>query len=179
NGINHDFDYVLKGVAEMNNLNIKADATLLKADVVLMNAQKINQSNVDVQNQLDNIILESGTSDAELVQARHSYNGEEFDTLKDRLDKRDKNLLTRVVNANDFGIVGDGIADDTVAIQSALDYARENGREVFLPSGTYLISSPLTLNGVSLYGNKGNIYTSGVGTIIKCATKDFSAIQQG
>ena len=163
----------------MNNLNIKADATLLKADAVLMNAQNINQSNVDVQNQLDQIIVESGTSDAEVVQSRYSYNGEEFTTLKQRLDKRDKNLLTRIVNAVDFDIVGDGVTDDTAAIQSALDYAKENGGELFLPEATYLISSTLYLNGVTLRGNVSNIFTSGTGTIIKCATKDFKAVAQG
>ena len=163
----------------MNNLNIKADATLLKADAVLMNAQNINQSNVDVQNQLDQIIVESGTSDAEVVQSRIAYNGEEFTTLKQRLDKRDENLLTRTVNAVDFDIVGDGVTDDTAAIQSALDYAKDNGRELFLPEGTYLISSTLFLNGVTLRGNVGNIFVSGKGTIIKCATKDFKAVAQG
>lgn len=179
NGINNNFDYLFEGVAAMNNLNIKADATLLKADAVLMNAQNINQSNVDVQNQLDQIIVESGTSDAEVVQSRYSYNGEEFTTLKNRLDKRDKNLLTRIVNAVDFDIVGDGVTDDTAAIQSALDYAKENGGELFLPEATYLISSTLYLNGVTLRGNVSNIFTSGTGTIIKCATKDFKAVAQG
>src|SRR5699024_10469612 len=178
NGINNNFDYLFKGVAEMNNLNIKADATLLKADAVLMNAQKINQSNVDVQNQLDKIIVESGTSDAEVVQSRLAYNGEEFTTLKNRLDKRDENLLTRTINAIDFGIVGDGVTDDTATIQSALDYAKDNGGELFLPEGTYLISSTLYLNGVTLRGNIGNIFVSGKGTIIKCATKDFKAVDQ-
>ena len=163
----------------MNNLNIKADATLLKADAVLMNAQNINQSNVDVQKQLDQIIVESGTSDAEVVQSRIAYNGEEFTTLKNRLDKRDENLLTRIVNAVDFGIVGDGVTDDTTAIQSALDYAKDNGGELFLPEGTYLISSTLYLNGVTLRGNVSNIFVSGKGTIIKCATKDFKAVAQG
>ena len=179
NGINNNFDYLFEGVATMNNLNIKADATLLKADSVLMNAQNINQSNVDVQNQLDEIIVESGTSDAEVVQSRLAYNGEEFTTLKNRLDKRDENLLTRTINAIDFGIVGDGVTDDTLAIQSALDYAKDNGGELFLPEGTYLISSTLYLNGVTLRGNVGNIFVSGKGTIIKCATKDFKAVAQG
>src|SRR5699024_3639922 len=139
NGINNNFDYLFEGVATMNNLNIKADATLLKADSLLINAQNSNQSNVDEQNQLDKIIVESGTSDAEVVQSRYSYNGEEFTTLKQRLDKREKNLLTRIVNAVDFGIVGDGVTDDTLALQNALDYAKNNGGELFLPEATYLI----------------------------------------
>lgn len=139
NGINNNFDYLFEGVATMNNLNIKADATLLKADAVLLNAENINNNNVDVQNQLDNIILESGTSDAEIVQARLAGNGEEFTTLKERLDVRDKNLLSRDVNAIDFGIVGDGVADDSDALQAASDYAQSLGldKALFIPKGRY------------------------------------------
>jgi Pectate lyase superfamily protein len=40
-----------------------------------------------------------------------------------------------------FGAVGDGIADDRIAIQAALDEAhRHGGGEVFLPAGTYRVT---------------------------------------
>ena len=44
-------------------------------------------------------------------------------------------------NVQDFGAVGNGVADDTVAIQTALD-ATEGG-VVFLPIGTYIISDTI------------------------------------
>lgn len=48
-----------------------------------------------------------------------------------------------------FGARGDGIADDTAAIQAAIDA----GKPVFLPKGTYRISSPLVLGaGTRLFG---------------------------
>src|SRR5699024_7044638 len=167
NGINNNFDYLFEGVATMNNLNIKADATLMKADAVLMNAQSINQSNVDVQNQLDNIILESGTSDAEVVQSRLAYNGEEFTTLKERLDARDKNLLSRDVNAIDFGIVGDGIADDTAALQAASDHAASLGLDkvLFIPKGNYRTTDTVTFKN-SLNAVQATIRYEGSGTAI-------------
>ena len=50
-----------------------------------------------------------------------------------------------VVNVKDFGAVGDGITDDTVAIQAAIDSV---GKTVFLPSGTYLIKNTLVISKV-------------------------------
>lgn len=45
-------------------------------------------------------------------------------------------------NVKDFGAVGDGIADDTTAIQAAHDA----GISVYYPSGTYLLSDRITLS---------------------------------
>jgi hypothetical protein len=47
------------------------------------------------------------------------------------------NHFADVVNVRDFGAVGDGVADDTAAIQAAINIA--NGRKVFIPSGTFLV----------------------------------------
>jgi len=47
-----------------------------------------------------------------------------------------------VVNVLDYGAVGDGIANDTTAIQAAID----TGKNVFLPEGTYLINAALTVD---------------------------------
>jgi parallel beta-helix repeat protein len=44
-----------------------------------------------------------------------------------------------VANVLDYGAVGNGVANDKAAIQAALD----SGLPVYLPSGTYLIGSPL------------------------------------
>lgn len=46
------------------------------------------------------------------------------------------------VNVKAYGAVGDGVADDTVAIQAALDAASG----VFFPQGTYKISAALQMN---------------------------------
>ena len=142
NGINNNFDYLFDGVATMNNLSIKADATLLKADAVLLNAENINNSNVDVQNQLDNIILESGTSDAEVVQSRTDYNGNTFPLLKDRLNNTDKSILSRGANVIDFGAVGDGVTDDTQAFKDAI---ASGYKTVYAPNKTFLITETINI----------------------------------
>ncbi|MBE6637232.1 MAG: hypothetical protein E7618_05455 [Ruminococcaceae bacterium] len=66
-------------------------------------------------------------------------------------------------NVRWFGAIGNGSADDTEAIQAAIDALPDNGGEVILPGGTYRISKPLevgngtkdtpsTKNGIRLIG---------------------------
>lgn len=47
-------------------------------------------------------------------------------------------------NVKEFGAVGNGTADDTAALQAALDYARANKVALFVPTGRYKITSTLT-----------------------------------
>ena len=55
------------------------------------------------------------------------------------------------VNVKWFGAKGDGIADDTKAIQAAIDSLPEGGGTVYLPAGTFLISSTIRIGN----GNAG------------------------
>jgi hypothetical protein len=41
------------------------------------------------------------------------------------------------VNVKDFGAIGDGVADDTKAVQAAFS----TGKDVFIPAGTYLVDN--------------------------------------
>ena len=50
--------------------------------------------------------------------------------------------LAEFVSVKDFGAVGDGIANDTTAIQNAVN----TGNRIFFPNGTYNISSTITIN---------------------------------
>lgn len=79
-------------------------------------------------------------------------------------------------NVLDFGAVGDGVADDTAAIQAAVDAA--NGDYVFFPNGTYRITDSITrltsttetfIPGMKLIGE-------GLNTIIKIDANNKPAL---
>jgi len=61
-----------------------------------------------------------------------------------------ENRFADVINVKDFGAVGDGVADDTAAIQAALNHAQSVGKTCYIPSGRYLITSKLTISGNNL-----------------------------
>lgn len=54
------------------------------------------------------------------------------------------NKKNKVVFASHFGAVGDGVTDDSKALQAALD----SGYKVILKNSTYYLGSPLTINGI-------------------------------
>ena len=66
-------------------------------------------------------------------------------------------LTNTMVNIKDYGAKGDGVSDDTEAIQKAIDYASENDYIVFIPESEkyYLIESTLFL--------RDNTHISGYG----------------
>ena len=61
-----------------------------------------------------------------------------------------------VLNARDMGALGDGLADDTAALQAALDASA--GRDVFIPHGQYRITSTLQVpSGGVVRGENGTV----------------------
>lgn len=62
--------------------------------------------------------------------------------------------LRETVSVKDFGAVGDGVTDDTAAIQAAIDAVdASGGGTVFIPAGSYEITTAINMkNGVDIVG---------------------------
>lgn len=69
----------------------------------------------------------------------------------------------------DFGARGTGVADDSTAIQNALDSLKTTGGIIYFPVGTYKVSTP-----VSFYSNQTLWFESGA--VIKAGTSGQSHI---
>ncbi|GGA42581.1 right-handed parallel beta-helix repeat-containing protein [Dyella nitratireducens] len=50
------------------------------------------------------------------------------------------------VNVRDFGAMGNGVTDDTAAIQAAIDALPASGGTVVVPTGTYMIDATKSIN---------------------------------
>lgn len=71
--------------------------------------------------------------------------------------------LREFVSVKDFGAVGDGVADDTAAIQAAITFAATRslvGGVVYLPPGSYKVSSTIYTYGA---GASGQVALVGAG----------------
>jgi hypothetical protein len=81
-------------------------------------------------------------SDSTITDAKIAAASKLFNRINDFLDVRD------------YGAKGDGVTDDTAAINAAIAVASVKGGKVFFPAGTYKVTSPLLVNaiGVSLVG---------------------------
>ena len=88
-------------------------------------------------------IINSGNATA--ISYTASFAGATLQTVQTKLEQ--------YVSVKDFGAVGDGVVDDTAAIQAALDYVESaGGGEVFVPAGSYLSGKLILRDKVSIRG---------------------------
>jgi len=119
-----------------------------------------------VQEQFNQVVIE-GDSSVEAAQARVEEDGTVNDTLKDRLDKKEKKFTTQLaentkkltwITPEDFGAKGDGITNDSQAFRSAF----ATKKPIELKDGAkYLINSHIPIYDQDVY-----LMSKGKATII-------------
>lgn len=118
-------------------------------------------------------IVSVGTTDFTLIGAVSNTPGLHFiatgagsGTGTAELSQTVEAKLQQTVSVKDYGAVGDGVTDDTAAIQAAVT-ALNNGDNLTFPPGTYKLSSEILFNG------KSEIDVFGYGATIKGVSTRF------
>lgn len=117
----------------------KATYTVSGTNIIFSEAPPLGTNNIEI------IVISSlpiGSTTADLVGYTPAGTGAVATTVQ--------NKLRESVSVKDFGAVGDGIANDTVAIQTAVN----TGKAIFFPQGTYKITTAIQLStaGQNLFG---------------------------
>jgi len=95
-----------------------------------------------IKKESDNTTLKRSSFE-EFIEGNRESGTDEIKLLREWLADTERKMSW--VNPTDYryGAKGDGITDDTIAIQLAIDSLKNTGGKVILPNGTYIISAPL------------------------------------
>ena len=119
----------------------------------------------------------SGATDAALVSYDPPFTGSVITNVEDK--------LAQTISVKDFGATGDGVTDDTAAIQAALDAMPNEGGKLFFPTGTYIVSASLILPAKSvdrlrpiyICGESSSISPESIGSIISYTASSGTLFQ--
>ena len=146
-----------------NNVNVYVDGVYQNKDTFALSGTTVTFSEAPPLNAAIEIVYPTNTdtlngSTASAITYNQGGTGAQDRTVKAKLQE--------FVSVKDFGAVGDGVTDDTAAIQAAINWASSSKREViFFPSGRYKCGTIYMTYDASLNPNFDNS-NNNLGSII-------------
>ena len=168
--LNDNFDQVLFLAQETNN-NVASAVAGQIPDGTITNA-KLAADSVASSNIIDGTIVNADVNSAAgILASKLSFTQSGSGATARTVDSK----LKDVVSVKDFGAVGNGVTDDTVAIQAALD---SGATEVIMPPGIYIttgveIKAASTIEVFKGVGNATLKLTTGASRIALAVKKTF------
>ena len=150
----------------INGVYQEKDSYSLLGNVVTFSIAPPLNSSIEIMTNETGVI---NSTNATLVSYTAGYAGASLENVQDKLEQ--------YIYPEDFGAVGDGVANDTVAVRAAMDAAVANGLPLRLRMGaTYLLSTwtaytpagRLSLQGEAISGASGNATLRGPASTVIC-----------
>jgi len=163
------FNLASAPVAE-NNTQIYIDGVYQQKDTYTVSGATINFSTAPPNLSGIEVVTFSIASLGTVDSSNVSYNEGSAGAVNTSVQAK----LQESVSVKDFGAVGDGVTDDTAAIQAAFAVGKN---QVYMPAGVYKITSTITI--ADYYSLKGAGHTSENGTGARAATvilKSFNGV---
>lgn len=150
-------EWVIKAVNDVvKSWNVQVGESIEQSKSIVKDTTT-EQFNIEWTNKQPELIEQVKTLTSNQFNIEKSVFNDELSALDVRMDNFDLklNALNDYITPEMFGAKGDGVTDDTNAIQQAIDKAVENKKDIFLQNKTYLTTQPLqiqekfTMRGIS------------------------------
>jgi len=159
--INNELDYLTAGIQQVE----RAHGTMLRYSYHENPAQTILPDRVQRANKALGF---DGDGNPVAVSLAGSMAAPDFTAMgTGAVTRTSGGKFSDMISVKDFGALGNGLTDDTLAIQKALA-AHDN---VYVPPGTYLISGTITL------GERQRLFGAGQVSVIECQSNSFNAVE--
>lgn len=148
--VNADFDRLWLAVQQNEEVDTRAirkpitDADSVNMELPAAATRASKLLGFDASGNVSTIATTAGDASSIIYQA--GYTGSVQRTVENKLDE--------AVSVKDFGAKGDGSTDDTAAFNLAI---ASGAGAIYIPSGTYVLSSPITVSrDIFIYGDGPN-----------------------
>ena len=152
--------YVPKIMGDWDNTQLYEPLSIVQYQGNSFTSRQYVPSGVELTN--EEYWASTGNYNAQIEQYRQDVRNLENDVnnfndevanVTTQLDETNKYIDEYSINVKKYGAKGDGVTDDTLAIQTAFDDLYDKGGgEIYFPHGDYIVTEPILVKAVATFG---------------------------